>query len=181
MLLFGQRVLWDKMTAGDEERRAKDRDFDATFKETQFARITLQNQLDQQRQTVKKMEGEWEKATGDEKEKAAILDICTAAREVAGAHPPEAAVVLVPGTTGPPGQQEARTAGLGDSGRRLGLREMGRLDLGTRGCGEASWASVEVLASVDSGVLGSGERLEWRAGERLEWRAGERLECWAED
>ena len=87
MLLFGQRVLWDKMTASDEEQRAKARDFDATFNETQFVITTLKNQLDQEQQIVKKMEGEREKATRDEKENAAILEICMAAR-VSGSFSP---------------------------------------------------------------------------------------------
>lgn len=81
MVLFGQYALWTKLYNDEVEQRAKYQSFDATFNERQFIKNTLQNQLELQRKTVSEMEGEREKATLVEKQKAADLDFCKGDRK----------------------------------------------------------------------------------------------------
>ncbi|CAL8298000.1 unnamed protein product [Lota lota] len=78
MVLFGQYALWTKLSGDEEQQKIKHRTFDATFNEKQFIKNTMQNQLDQQRINVIELEGERQKATLEQQQKAADLDFCKA-------------------------------------------------------------------------------------------------------
>ena len=78
MVLFGQYALWTKLSGDEEEQRLRYESFDASFNEKLFIKNTMQNQLDQQRKNVVEMEGEREKATLEQQQKAADLDLCKA-------------------------------------------------------------------------------------------------------
>lgn len=76
MVVFGQYALQAKLSADETEQRVRYHTMDTALGEKTFLRNALGSQLELERKTIHELEAERDKATADERQKAADLDAC---------------------------------------------------------------------------------------------------------